>query len=146
MKELSEELFKEQGMRYLELYGTRICYDHRRYYTFLLLGGLVVIIIAIIIGFTEPPGDLVTSILFGIFGVVAWFVGFFLVLSAPVEKQYLRIMSLRDEVQVVELKQLAYRSRKKYIHYLALLALIDLGEVENSILNAKLGAFTHTTP
>ncbi|MHA1155937.1 MAG: hypothetical protein ACTSQK_07495 [Candidatus Heimdallarchaeota archaeon] len=125
----SKELLTEPGIRYLEYYGMR----YIRAYSYLRIGMAVMsgifFSVAMVTFSLHVMDDFIPFyyVMSGM-GVIFFLLAIIFVLFFPDRRSFKKIVELRDKNAVTELKEILSKPGVKST--LAMLALIDLGEVE----------------
>jgi len=129
----SKELITDPGIRYLELYGIRYIRAYTMMKIMMTLMGSLPLLAAIITSSLHVMDDFPPFyyMMYGIGGFML-LIALIFILVFPSRRFFKHIVELRDQNAVTELKKILYKSGAK--SSLAMLALIDLGEVQPNML------------
>ena len=129
MNRPSKELLTAPGIRYLEFYGPRMIrmFLFPKIMAFVMGGGLIIAVIVLAL-LDVMNGFYLFYYLLGSGGGLMLIVAIIVSIVLPNRRTYNHILELRDREATVELKEILYKPGTKA--NLAMLALIDLGEVK----------------
>ena len=126
----SKELITDPGIRYLEFYGIRYIRSFLMMKIMMTVMGSLPIIAAIITSSLHVMDDFVPFYyIIGGMGGVFMLIAIIFILVFPGKRYLNNIIELREHNDVMELKKILYKSAGMK-STLAMLALIDLGEVQ----------------
>ena len=130
----SKELLTDPGIRYLEYYGMQLVRTYLVVKIMITVTGCLLITAAIVTSCLQVIEDL-NPFFYAIGGMGGLFllIGIILIFILPNRRFFDHIIELREQNAVIELKEIFYKPGSK--SKLALLALIDLGEVEPEIFH-----------
>ena len=126
----SKELVTDPGIRYLEFYGIRYVRSFLMMKIMMVVMGSLPVIAAIITSSLHVMDDFVPFYyILGGMGGVFMLIAIILIFVFPGKRYLNHIIELREHNDVIELKKILYKSAGMK-STLAMLALIDLGEVQ----------------